>query len=210
MREITFSEATVEAMREEMRRDTAVFVMGEDIARQGGIFGQFKGLPQEFGFERVLDTPISEAAIAGAAMGAAMTGMRPVVDIHFADFLTCAMDELVNQICKARYMFGGQTSVPVVVRAPDGAVNSAAAQHSQSLESWILHVPGLKLALPATPADAKGCLRPRFAMTTPLSSSSTSCCTQPGAKFRRTISPFHSDGHLYAGAEGMPQSSPLK
>ena len=112
MREINFADATLEAMREEMRRDPGVFVMGEDIARQGGIFGQFKGLTEEFGRDRVLDTPISEAAIVGAALGAALTGMRPVVEIMFADFLTCAMDEMVNQAAKMRYMSGGQARCP--------------------------------------------------------------------------------------------------
>lgn len=159
MREINFADATLEAMREEMRRDPSVFVMGEDIARQGGIFGQFKGLTQEFGRDRVLDTPISEAAIVGAALGAALTGMRPVVDIHFADFMTCAMDELVNQICKMRYMSGGQASAPLVIRAPDGIARQVAAQHSQSLEAWFFHAPGMKIVAPSNPADAKGLLK---------------------------------------------------
>lgn len=159
MREINFAEATQEAMQEEMRRDPTVFVMGEDIARQGGIFGQFKGLTAEFGWDRVLDTPISEATIVGAALGAAMTGMRPVVDIHFADFMTCAMDELVNQICKARYMSGGQANAPLVIRAPDGIAKQVAAQHSQSLEAWFFHTPGMKIVVPSNPADAKGLLK---------------------------------------------------
>jgi pyruvate dehydrogenase E1 component beta subunit len=159
MREISFSEATLEAMSEEMSRDERVFVMGEDIARQGGIFGQFKGLPQKFGTERVLDTPISETAIVGAGVGAALAGMRPVVDMHFADFVTVCMDEIVNQMAKIRYMFGGQCTIPLVLRAPDGIIRSAAAQHSQSLESWFLHVPGLKVVIPSNPADAKGLLK---------------------------------------------------
>ncbi|NLG80724.1 MAG: alpha-ketoacid dehydrogenase subunit beta [Firmicutes bacterium] len=159
MREITFSQATLEAMAEEMRRDPTVFVLGEDIARQGGIFGQFKGLPDEFGYERVLDTPISETAIVGAAVGAALTGMRPVADMHFADFVTCAMDEIANQAAKIQYMFGGQARLPLVVRAPDGVIKSAAAQHSQSLEAWFVHVPGLKIVIPSTPYDAKGLLK---------------------------------------------------
>jgi pyruvate dehydrogenase E1 component beta subunit len=159
MKEITFAEATLEAMREEMRRDPTVFVLGEDIARQGGIFGQFKGLTDEFGRDRVLDTPISEAAIVGAALGAAITGMRPVVDIHFADFMTCAMDELANQICKLRFMSGGQVSVPLVIRAPDGIARQTAAQHSQSLEAWFFHVPGMKIVAPSNAADAKGLLK---------------------------------------------------
>ena len=159
MREITFAQATLEAMDEEMSRDERVFVLGEDIARQGGIFGQFKGLPQKFGTDRVRDTPISETAIVGAGVGAALGGMRPVVDMHFADFMGVAMDELFNQMAKIHYMFGGQRSVPVVVRAPDGLTNQAAAQHSQSIEAWFLHIPGLKVVIPSNPADAKGLLK---------------------------------------------------
>lgn len=159
MREITFSQATLEAMEEEMTRDERVFVMGEDIARQGGIFGQFKGLPQKFGFERVKDTPISETAIMGAAVGAAIAGMRPVADMHFADFMGVCMDEIFNQMAKVRYMFGGQTAVPVVVRAPDGLSIQAAAQHSQSIEAWFMHIPGIKVVAPSNPADAKGLLK---------------------------------------------------
>ena len=159
MPEITFAEATLVAMREEMRRDPLVFVIGEDMALQGGVFGQFKGLPEEFGVGRVLDTPISETSIVGAAVGAALCGARPVVDMHFADFIACAMDEMVNQAAKARYMFGGQCSVPLVLRMPDGAINSAAAHHSQSMEAWMLHTPGVKLVAPANPYDAKGLLK---------------------------------------------------
>jgi 2-oxoisovalerate dehydrogenase E1 component beta subunit len=158
MPEITFTEATLAAMREEMRRDPMVFVIGEDMAAQGGVFGQFKGLPEEFGIDRVLDTPISETSIVGAAVGAALCGARPVVDMHFADFIACAMDEMVNQAAKARYMFGGQCNVPMVLRMPDGAINSAAAHHSQSVEAWMLHTPGVKLAVPSNPYDAKGLL----------------------------------------------------
>jgi pyruvate dehydrogenase E1 component beta subunit len=159
MREITFAQATLEAMEEEMARDERVFVMGEDIARQGGIFGQFKGLPQKFGTDRVRDTPISETAIVGAGIGAALGGMRPVIDMHFADFMGVAMDELFNQMAKIHFMFGGQKPVPVVVRAPDGLTNQAAAQHSQSIEAWFLHIPGLKVVIPSNPADAKGLLK---------------------------------------------------
>lgn len=159
MREITFSQATLEAMDEEMSRDERVFVMGEDIARQGGIFGQFKGLPEKFGYDRVKDTPITETAIIGAAIGTALAGMRPVADMHFADFMGVSMDEIFNQMAKIRYMFGGQTTVPVVVRAPDGLANQAAAQHSQSIEAWFLHIPGLKVVAPSNPADAKGLLK---------------------------------------------------
>lgn len=146
-------------MHEEMTLDDRVFIMGEDIARQGGIFGQFKGLPNAFGVERVRDTPISETAIVGAGVGAALAGMRPVIDMHFVDFITVAMDEVVNQMAKIRYMFGGQCTVPIVLRAPDGIIRSAAAQHSQSLEAWFLHVPGLRVVIPSNPADAKGLLK---------------------------------------------------
>jgi acetoin:2,6-dichlorophenolindophenol oxidoreductase subunit beta len=159
MPEITFTEATLAAMREEMRRDPMVFVIGEDMALQGGVFGQFKGLAEEFGIGRLLDTPISETSIVGAAVGAALCGARPVVDMHFADFIACAMDEVVNQAAKARYMFGGQCSVPLVLRMPDGAINSAAAHHSQSMEAWMLHTPGVKLVVPSNPRDAKGLLK---------------------------------------------------
>ena len=156
---MTFTEATIVAMREEMRRDPMVFVIGEDMALQGGVFGQFQGLPQEFGTQRVLDTPISETSIVGAAVGAAMCGARPVVDMHFADFVATAMDEVVNQAAKMRYMFGGQAKVPMVLRMPDGAINSAAAHHSQSVEAWFLHTPGLKLVAPSNPRDARGLLK---------------------------------------------------
>jgi pyruvate/2-oxoglutarate/acetoin dehydrogenase E1 component len=159
MPEMTFTEATIAAMREEMRRDPLVFAIGEDMALQGGVFGQFKGLPEEFGAHRVLDTPISETSIVGAAVGAALCGARPVVDMHFADFIATAMDEVVSQAAKARYMFGGQCSVPMVLRMPDGAINSAAAHHSASVEAWLLHTPGVKLVVPSTPHDAKGLLK---------------------------------------------------
>lgn len=158
MRQITFAQATLEAMAEEMKRDENIFVMGEDIVRQGGIFGQFKGLADEFG-DRVMDTPISETAIIGAAVGAAMAGMRPVADMHFADFMGVAMDELFNQMAKVRYMFGGQTTVPMVVRAPDGLSSSGAAQHSQSVEAWFMNIPGLKVVAPSSSAEAKGLLK---------------------------------------------------
>lgn len=159
MRKISFSEATREAMEEEMSKDDKIFVMGEDIARQGGIFGQFRGLPQKFGFERVKDTPISETAIIGTAIGAALAGMRPVADMHFADFMGVAMDEFFNQMAKIRYMFGGQCKLPLVVRAPDGLSIQGAAQHSQSIEAWFMHIPGLKVVIPSNPADAKGLLK---------------------------------------------------
>jgi pyruvate/2-oxoglutarate/acetoin dehydrogenase E1 component len=158
-RTLSFTDATLEAMQEEMRRDATVFLMGEDIAKQGGIFGQFRGLPQEFGFDRVRDTPISEAALVGAGVGAALTGCRPVVDMHFADFITCSMDELVNQAAKLRYMFGEQCVVPMTLRAPDGITKSAGSQHSQALEAWFMHTPGLEVVVPADPEDAKGLLK---------------------------------------------------
>lgn len=158
MKNITFSQATLEAMEEEMNRDPSIYVMGEDIARQGGIFGQFKGLPDKFG-DRVKDTPISETAIVGVAVGSALAGMRPVADMHFADFMGVCMDEIFNQMAKVHYMFGGQKTVPVVVRAPDGIVNQAAAQHSQCVEAWFAHIPGLKVVIPSNPADAKGLLK---------------------------------------------------
>ena len=167
MRTISFSDATLEAMKEEMRRDPTVFVYGEDIVRQGGIFGQFKGLPEEFG-DRIRDVPISETAIVGAALGAALTGTRPVADMHFADFISVAYDELVNQIAKNRYMFGGQANIPLVVRAPDGIINQAAAQHSQSVEGWLMNVPGLILVAPSSPATAKGLLKSAIRLDDPV------------------------------------------
>jgi len=162
MAEITYSEALNLALREEMGRDPAVFVMGEDVAvwgDRGGVFGVTRGLAEEFGLERVRDTPINEEAIVGVAVGAALTGMRPVVEIMYSDFLTLTMEPLVNQAAKLRYMFGGQARVPLVVRTNLGASGGKAAQHSQSLESWILHVPGLKVAMPSTPADARALLK---------------------------------------------------
>ncbi len=168
MRKITFSEATREAMAEEMRKDDTIFVMGEDIARQGGIFGQFAGLPDEFGTERVRDTPITETAIVGAAIGASLAGMRPVADMHFADFLGVTMDEVFNQMAKIRYMFGGQTTVPMVIRAPDGLIRSGAAQHSQSIEAWFNNIPGIKVVAPSNAADAKGLLKAALRSDDPI------------------------------------------
>lgn len=157
-REITCSQAIAEALAEEMERDETVFILGEDLVSNGGIFCQFKGLPEKFP-GRVIDTPISETSIVGSGVGAALTGMRPIVDMHFADFVTTAMDEIVNQMAKIRYMFGGQAKLPMVLWAPDGAGISAAAQHSQSLESWLVHTPGLKVVVPSEPADVKGLLK---------------------------------------------------
>ncbi len=158
MSEMSYAEAAIAALREEMIRDENVWVLGEDIGC-GGVFGQYKGLQGEFGAARIADTPISEAAIMGAALGAAMMGTRPVVEMRFSDFALCAVDELVNQAAKARYMFGGQARAPLVVREPIGMWGYLAAQHSQSLESWYTHIPGLVVLAPATPRDVKGMLK---------------------------------------------------
>jgi pyruvate/2-oxoglutarate/acetoin dehydrogenase E1 component len=152
------TDALAEALAEEMARDETIFIIGEDLTAHDGIFGQFKGLHQRFP-GRVIDTPISETAIVGAGLGAALTGMRPLVDLHFADFFTTAMDEIANQTAKIRYMFGGQVKVPLVVWAPDGGGLSAAAHHSQSLENWFVHTPGLKVVVPSGPADVKGLIK---------------------------------------------------
>lgn len=157
-REISCSEALAEALGEEMERDENIFIIGEDITAHDGIFGQFKGLYKRFP-KRVIDTPISETSIVGAGLGAALTGMRPLVDMHFADFFTTAMDEIANQTAKIRYMFGGQAKIPLVIWAPDGGGLSAAAHHSQSLESWFIHTPGLKVVVPSEPADVKGLIK---------------------------------------------------
>lgn len=159
MRLITYQEAIREAMSQIMREDERVFLMGEDIGVYGGAFGVSRGMIEEFGPERVRNTPISEAGIAGTAIGAALTGMRPIMELQFSDFVTIAMDQLVNQAAKLRYMYGGKASVPMVVRAPGGSGTGAAAQHSQSLEAWLAHVPGLKVVQPSTAYDAKGLLR---------------------------------------------------
>ena len=157
-REITYAEAVREALQEEMRRDENVYILGEDVGIYGGCFGVTRGMVEEFSEERVRDTPISEAAIVGCATGSAVTGMRPIAEIMFMDFTTIAMDQLVNQTAKIRYMFGGKAKVPMVLRTPAGAGTGAAAQHSQSLEAWFTHVPGLKVVMPSTPYDAKGLL----------------------------------------------------
>jgi pyruvate/2-oxoglutarate/acetoin dehydrogenase E1 component len=156
--ELTYLEAVREALSQEMRRDPEVFLLGEDIGVYGGAFGVTRGMLEEFGPERVRDTPISEAAIAGTATGAALMGMRPVMEIMFMDFLTISMNQLVNQAAKIRFMFGGKASIPMVIRAPAGSGTGAAAQHSQSLEAWFVHTPGIKVVAPATPYDAKGLL----------------------------------------------------
>jgi pyruvate/2-oxoglutarate/acetoin dehydrogenase E1 component len=159
MRTLTFAQAVNEALAEEMRRDETVFIIGEDVAEAGTPFKVLAGLVEEFGPERVLDSPISEPGITGLGVGAAMTGLRPVVDIMFGDFLTLVMDQLANQAAKAHYMSGGKLQVPLTLRTTLGATRRSAAQHSQSLQAWVAHVPGLKVVLPSSPADAKGLLK---------------------------------------------------
>lgn len=159
VREVTFAQAVREALAEEMRRDPRVFILGEDVAEAGTPFKVLAGLVDEFGRERVIDTPISEAGFTGIGVGAAMTGMRPVVDIMFGDFITLAMDQIANQAAKVHYMSGGRLRVPMVIRTTLGATRRSAAQHSQSLHALVSHVPGLKVVLPSAPYDAKGLLK---------------------------------------------------
>ncbi len=158
-RELTLAEAIKEALSEEMRRDPRVFIMGEDVAEAGTVFKVLSGLAAEFGTERVIDTPISEAGFTGLGIGAAMTGLRPVVDIMFGDFIALVMDQMANQAAKVHYMSGGKWKVPMVMRTTLGATRRSAAQHSQSLHAWFSHIPGLKVVLPSTPYDAKGLLK---------------------------------------------------
>jgi pyruvate/2-oxoglutarate/acetoin dehydrogenase E1 component len=160
MAEITYRDALTQGLREEMLRDDSVFIMGEDVGRNwGGAFKVTKGLAEEFGDDRVRDTPISENAIAGAAVGAAITGLRPVAEIMFGDLISLAMDQVCNQAAKMRYMFGGQTSVPLVLRSVFGGGKNIASHHSQSLEAWFMHTPGLKIAVPAFAYDVKGLIK---------------------------------------------------
>ena len=159
MREITYAEAIREAMSEEMRKHENVLLIGEDVGVYGGAFGVSRGMFEEFGEKRVRDTPISEAVIVGCAAGAAMTGLRPIAEIMFSDFITLSMDQLINQAAKNRFQFGGQASVPMVLRAPEGSGTGAAEQHSQSPEAWVCNAPGLKVVAPSTPYDAKGMLK---------------------------------------------------
>jgi pyruvate dehydrogenase E1 component beta subunit len=169
MRKITYREALREALMEEMRRDSTVFLLGEDIGRYwGGAFKVTEGLAEEFGDERVRDTPISESAIIGTAVGAAITGMRPVAEIMFGDLTALAMDQIANQAAKIRYMFGGQANCPLVIRTPFGAGVNIASHHSQSLEAWFMHVPGLYVAAPSTPYDAKGLLKTAIRGSNPV------------------------------------------
>lgn len=158
MKQMTYAEAIRDAMRVEMLRDPNVYLQGEDVGRFGGCFGVTAGLFAEFGGGRVIDTPISETAIIGSAVGAAAAGLRPIAEIMFVDFTGVCMDELFNQAAKMRYMFGGKAKIPMVLRTPCGAGLSAAAQHSQSMEAWFTHIPGIKTVMPSTPADAKGLL----------------------------------------------------
>ncbi|WP_199616613.1 alpha-ketoacid dehydrogenase subunit beta [Paenibacillus alkalitolerans] len=158
MRELTYLEAVREAMSQKMRVDEDVYILGEDIGVYGGAFGVTRGMIEEFGPERVRNTPISESAIAGAAVGSALTGMRPILELQFSDFITIATDQIVNQAAKIRYMYGGKGKVPMVLRTPAGSGTGAAAQHSQSLEAWMAHIPGLKVVQPSTAYDVKGLL----------------------------------------------------
>lgn len=158
MRELTYLEAIREAMQQKMREDDDVYLIGEDIAQYGGAFGVTVGMVEEFGRERIRNTPISEAAIIGVATGSAVTGMRPIAEIMFSDFMTIAMDQIANQAAKIRYMFGGKASVPLVIRTAGGGGTGAAAQHSQSLQALVAHIPGLKVIMPSNPYDAKGLL----------------------------------------------------
>ncbi|HYE93008.1 MAG TPA: alpha-ketoacid dehydrogenase subunit beta [Terriglobales bacterium] len=159
VRELTYGEAVREAIAEEMRRDPRVFLIGEDVAEAGHPFKTLLGLVNEFGTKRVIDTPISEPGYAGIGVGAAMTGMRPIVDVMFGDFITLTMDQMVNQAAKTHYMSGGKLKCPIVFRTTLGATRRSAAQHSQSLHAWVSHIPGLKVALPSTPYEAKGLMK---------------------------------------------------
>ena len=166
--EITYRDALRKALQDAMREDSSVMVIGEEVGAYGGAYGVTKDLIGEFGVERLIDTPISEPAIIGVAVGAAMTGMRPVAELMYVDFLGLVMDQLANQAAKIRYMFGGQIGVPMVLRTQGGTGRSAGAQHSQSLEGWILHTPGLRLVMPATAADAYHLLRQSLTLPDPV------------------------------------------
>ena len=168
MSQITYSEALRMALQESMREDSKIILMGEDVGLYGGAYGVSKGMIEEFGEKRILDTPISEEGIVGCAVGAAMTGLRPVVELMYVDFVMLAMDQLANQAAKIRYMFGGQISVPMVMRAQGGTGRSGAAQHSQSLEAWMMHTPGLNLAMPATVNDAYLLLKHALKLSDPV------------------------------------------
>ncbi len=158
MPNMTMRDALREALHEEMARDETIFILGEDVIAHGGPYAVTRGIAEKFP-NRIRQTPISEAGIVGTALGAALCGLRPVAEVMYVDFITCAMDEVVNQMAKVRYMFGGQTDVPVVLRLPSGSARLIAAQHSQSLEAWFMHVPGLQVVVPSTPYDAKGLMK---------------------------------------------------
>jgi pyruvate/2-oxoglutarate/acetoin dehydrogenase E1 component len=168
MAETTYRNAVAQAIIEEMQRDPNVILMGEDVGSFGGAMAATKGVYEKFGSKRVIDTPISEAAIIGAALGAALTGLRPIAEIMFVDFTTCCMDQIANQVAKVRYMLGGQVSVPLVIRTQGGAGKSYAAQHSQNLEAWFAAIPGLRVVMPATPADAKALLKSAIRSNDPV------------------------------------------
>lgn len=168
MTQMTYMEALRDGMRQAMLKDPNVYIAGEDVGAFGGCFGQTGSLFEEFGPKRVIDTPITETAIIGSAVGAASAGLRPIVEIMFIDFMGVCMDEILNQAAKMRYMFGGKAKLPIVIRTPCGAGISAAAQHSQSLEAWFAHIPGMKVVMPATPADAKGLLMSAVADDNPV------------------------------------------
>jgi acetoin:2,6-dichlorophenolindophenol oxidoreductase subunit beta len=168
IRDLTYAESVRETLGDLLESDPRLFLMGEDIGVYGGAFGVTTGLLERFGTDRIRDTPISEIAIIGAGVGAALSGLRPVVELQFSDFAACAMDQIVNQAAKIHFMLGGAAQVPLVIRAPAGSGTGAAAQHSQSLEAWFVHIPGLKVVMPATPADAKGLLRAAVADPNPV------------------------------------------
>ena len=168
MKEITYGEAAIEAIAEEMEKDSRIFYMGEDVGRFGGVYGTTKGLWEKFGDARFMETPMSEAAIIGYGLGAAITGMRPIVEIMFVDLLCLTMDQIVNQVAKIHYMFGGKVRVPLLIRVPFGGLRRGAAQHSQHLEAWFVHTPGLKIAVPSTPGDVKGLLRSAIRENNPV------------------------------------------
>jgi len=168
MSEKTYAEAIKEALFEEMNKDNRIIVMGEDVGLQGGVFGATRGLLEQFGSERVRETPISEGSFVGCAIGAAITGLKPVVEIMYIDFITLALDQIINQAAKIKYMFGGKAEVPIVIRTQGGGGRGNAGQHSQSLESLFIHIPGLKVIMPSTPYDAKGLLKSSLMDNNPI------------------------------------------
>ena len=184
---MSYLEAGKRALAEAMAADARVWAVGEDLGR-GGVFGQYRGLAERFGPDRIVDAPISEAAILGAAVGAALCGTRPVVEMRFSDFALCAIDELVNQAAKARFMFGGQCRAPMVIREPVGMWRSSAGQHSQSLETWYTHIPGLVVMCPATPADNHLMLKAARATPRPVRAD---CSTSPPAVPTSPMAPEH-------------------